>query len=312
MMLLAMVCWGSWTNTYRLARGWRLELYHFDYSVGVLLAALAAALTGGTLFGSPDWTGNLRSADAAALVWAACGGASLNIGNFLLMAGIERVGMTVAFPVSVGFALVVSTILNYLVHPLGDPVLLGAGVTLVFCAVLTNSYAYSSAHGPVQTRAGSGLAMCFAAGILFSISSPLVAKAMASARPLAPYGACVMYGTSSLAASVLLLFYLLRRPLGGVPLPLKSYLRGSAVNHGAGLAGGVIWGAGMVLSFVAAGLAGMAVSSAVGQANPLVAAVWGIFVWHEFRAAARRTHVLLALMLLLYATGLLLLALSFR
>jgi glucose uptake protein len=68
----------------------------------------------------------------------------------------------------------------------------------------------------------------------------------------------------------------------------------------------------MVLTFLAASFAGMALAGAVSQANPLVAALWGIFVWKEFRGAPRRTLRLLALMIALYGAGLLLLALSFR
>ena len=295
MMLGAMVCWGSWTNTYRLARAWPVGFFHADYALGVFLAgALAGA-------GSLD---NLRAAGSDAWFYALSGGAALNIGNYLLMAAIPRVGMTVAFPVSVGFALVVSTVLSYLVTPLGDPLLLSGGVALVFCAVLTNSLVYRSAGAKSAGSGRGGLAMCFAAGVLFSICGPLVAKALAAPRPLRPAAAALLYGSGGLVAAVPLILFLVPRPL--------EYFRGSHRNHAAGVAGGAIWGAGMVMAFLAAGLVGMAISGAIGQANPLVAAAWGIFVWHEFRGARRRTHLLLALMIALYASGLALLALSFQ
>lgn len=313
MMLATMVCWGSWTNTSRLARKWRIEFYHCDFTIGVFLAGALAVLTGGMLFRSPDFLDNLRSADGIAVACAAIGGASLCLGDFLLMAGIARVGMTVAFPVSVGFALVVSTVLSYLIQPLGDAVLLGAGVALVFCAVLTNSLAYRSTGATRKAGAPrGGLAMCFAAGVLFSISGPLVAKALAPPRPVSPYGAALLYASGCLAAVVPLMLYLTRRPLGGVPLLWKQYRAGSVREHAAGFLGGTIWGAGMVFNFLSAGLAGMAVAGAVGQANPLVAAIWGIFVWREFRGAAGRTLALLALMIALYSAGLVLLGFSFR
>lgn len=312
MMLISMVCWGSWTNTSRLARRWRIEFFHCDYAIGVMLAAVVAALTAGTLFGSPDFFDDLRAAGGDAMAWAAAGGACLNIGNFLLMAGIARVGMTVAFPVAVGFALVVGTVLSYLVHPKGDPALLFAGVALVFLAVLANSLVYRSTGTAAKAHGAGGLAMCFAAGVLFSLCGPMVAKALTAPRPLAPYGASVLYAAGSLLVTGPLLAYLLRRPIEAGPLALSGYLGGSARNHFAGLAGGIVWGAGMVLNFIAAGLAGMAVSGAVGQANPLVAAAWGIFVWREFRGAAPRTHALLALMIALYTAGLVLLSSSFE
>lgn len=311
MMLGSMICWGSWTNFSRLARRWRVEFFHHDWAWGMFLAAAAAALTGGLFFGRPNSLDNLRAAGGDAMAWAVAGGACLNVGNFLLVAGIARVGMTVAFPVAVGLSLVLSTVLSYVVHPLGDPLLLAAGVALVFGAVLTNALAYRSAGAGKPGGAG-GLAMCVAAGILFGMCGPMVAKALNAARPLAPYGAGVLYSLGSLAATLPLLAWLWRRPIGGTPLSISDYRAGTLREHVAGLAGGAVWGAGMVLNFLAAGMAGMAVSGAIGQANPLVAAAWGIFVWREFRGATPRTIALLALMIALYSAGLLLLALSFR
>jgi glucose uptake protein len=203
-------------------------------------------------------------------------------------------------------------VLSYAIRPLGDPVLLGVGVALVFCAVVTNSFVYRSAGPRKGGGSRGGLAMCFAAGVLYSMCGPLVAKALAPPRPVGSYGAALLYGAGCLVATGPLLLYLARRPLGGVPLLWKEYAGGSVREHVAGLAGGLIWGAGMVLNFLAAGLAGMAVAGAVGQANPLVAALWGIVVWREFRGASRRTMGLLALMVGLYSAGLVVLGLSFR
>ncbi len=311
MMLGSTFCWGSWTNLSRLARRWRVEFFHHDWAWGMFLAAVAAALTAGLFFGRPNFLDNLSAAGGDAIAWALAGGACLNVGNFLLVAGIARVGMTVAFPVAVGLSLVVGTVLSYLVHPLGDPLLLAAGVTLVFSAVITNALVYRAA-GAGKPGGKGGLGICLAAGILFSICGPMVAKALNAARPLAPYGAGLLYSIGSLAATAPLLALLWRRPLGDAPLTISDYRAGTLRDHAAGLAGGAIWGIGMMLNFLAAGMAGMAVSGAVGQANPLVAAAWGIFVWREFRGAKSGTVALLALMIALYSGGLVLLALSFR
>ena len=312
MMLVAMACWGSWTNTRRLARDWPLEYFHFDYAVGVCIAALTAAATGGMLFGSPDVLDDLRAATPAAAISATAAGIAVSVGNYLLMIGIARVGMTLAFPVSVGFALVVSTVLSYLIRPLGDPVLLAAGVTLVFCAVLGNSLVYRSKGSGGSGSSRSGLAICMVAGVLFSISGTLVARAMGPRLPLSGYGVSVLYaaGCWLAAASILLLASRWRKR--DAPLSATEYLRGSACNHFAGLTGGLIYGVGAITDFLAAGFAGMAVAGAVGQANPLVAALWGILVWKEFRGASRLTWKLVVLMLGLYSAGLILLGLSIR
>ena len=297
LMLLSMVCWGSWPNAYRLAPKRPLEFLHFDFSIGLLVAALVAVGVGTAGV-------DLRNADSIALVAAAAGGVVVNIGNYLLMAGVARVGLAIAFPVSVGSSLVVSALLSYLVHPLGDPVLLAAGVGLVFAAVMTNSLAYRCSGARSHGDSRGGLPMCFGAAVFFSVSGPLVAKALTTPRPLDPYGVSLVYAAGSMLAALVLVKVAVKRPWA-------NYVSGSARDHAAGLTGGVIWGCGMVLNFLAAGMVGMAVAGAIGQANPLVAALWGIFVWREFRGASRRVHLLLALMIVLYAAGLVLVGESF-
>jgi glucose uptake protein len=311
LMLVSMVCWGSWTNTWRIARRWQLEFYHCDWAVGAFLAAAVAAAVG-VRFAAPDFFHDVRDAGSMSLLCAAAGGAALNLGNFFLMAAIARVGMAVAFPIACGLALVVSTLLSYWIHPLGDAALLAGGVALVFCAVITNSLAYRSMTARAAHKPNGGLAMCLAAGVLFSICTPLAAKAFASPQPLSPYGAGVIYTAGSLVATVPLMLFLQWRPLDGDGFSLRRYVAGSRRDHAAGLAGGFIWGTAMALNYAAAAFAGMAVAGAVGQANPLVAAIWGVFIWREFRGSSRRTYVLLTVMAVLYAGGLLTLGYSFR
>ena len=38
--ILTMLCWGSWANVLKIAKGWRFELLYYDYSIGVALGAL--------------------------------------------------------------------------------------------------------------------------------------------------------------------------------------------------------------------------------------------------------------------------------
>jgi glucose uptake protein len=314
MMVAGMLCWGSWTNAHRIAHKWRVELFHWDYSFGIVLICLSAAATAGTFFGSPTFGENLLGADRTALLWAAAGGVCLNAGSLTLMVGISRVGMAVAFPIAVGLALVMGTLLSYMITPKGDPRLLGLGVALCLAAVLTNSIAYR--YRTAEDKAGRGsmsaLGICVVAGIFFTCSGPMVAKALASPKPLAPYGACVMFALGSLITAVPLLRYFMRRPIEGPPVTMTDYFAGSLRNHAAGLLGGCIWGGGMLFTFVAAGTAGMAIALAIGQANPLVAALWGVFVWKEFQGAPPRARSLLALMFALYIGGLISISLSYN
>jgi glucose uptake protein len=62
------------------------------------------------------------------------------------------------------------------------------------------------------------------------------------------------------------------------------------------------------LSFnvIASGVAGPAISYALGQGATLVAALWGLVVWREFSAAPAGTTKFLVLMLAGYTIGLVL------
>ena len=74
--------------------------------------------------------------------------------------------------------------------------------------------------------------------------------------------------------------------------------------HWFGILGGAIWMIALGMNVIASGVAGPAVSYALGQGATLVAALWGVFVWREFRGAATATKTLVALMLLGYTAGL--------
>jgi glucose uptake protein len=51
-----------------------------------------------------------------------------------------------------------------------------------------------------------------------------------------------------------------------------------------------------------------AVSYAIGQSAPMVAALWGLFVWKEFAGAGSRAKIYLGLMFAFYILAILLVA----
>ena len=63
-----------------------------------------------------------------------------------------------------------------------------------------------------------------------------------------------------------------------------------------GILGGCIWGLGTALSYIAAGKAGAAISYALGQGAPMIAALWGVFIWKEFTGSSKATNRLLGVM----------------
>jgi glucose uptake protein len=308
-LLLGMACWGSWANAHRIARHWRFELFYWDYSFGMVVFALLAAMTLGAGYGEPTWWENLLAAERATWWLAATAGAVWNVGNILLVAAITLVGIAVAFPIAVGMALVLGAISSYLVMPRGNPVLLGAGVALVFVAVIVNSLAYRAAARD-EKRSNSGLWLCVLAGLLITVPGPLVAKAFSAERALSAYGVMLLFTLGALATSAAMLPVVMRRPFNGQALHAGDYFQGTLRDHASGFVGAVVWAIGSMANFIGAEKVGVALAYSIGQANPLVAALWGVFVWKEFRGAPRRAHALLALMFLFYLAGLIVLARS--
>src|SRR5215469_2691209 len=130
MMIVTMICWGSWANTQKLCKGWRFELFYWDYVFGIVILSLIAGFTmGNTDPASADsFLSSLRSADGAHIGLALLGGAVFNVANILLVAAIALAGMSVAFPIGIGLALVIGAVLNYVLVPKGNPVLLFGGI----------------------------------------------------------------------------------------------------------------------------------------------------------------------------------------
>jgi glucose uptake protein len=317
--LVTMLCWGSWANTQKLAgRKWAFQLYYWDYAFGVLLLALVLALSMGSLgdAGRP-FLDDLAQASSASLWSAFLGGAIFNLSNILLVAAIDIAGMAVAFPIGVGLALALGVIANYMATPVGNPVLLFAGVASVVLAILVDALAYRRLPSQGQKTTGKGIAISVVAGVLMGFFYRFVAASMSSdfAHPetgkMGPYAAVVVFSAGLFISNFLWNSIVMARPFAGDPVPFSSYLRdGNARLHLVGILGGIIWSVGMSFSILASGAAGFAISYGLGQGATMVAALWGVFVWREFEQAPAGTGRLLTVMFLAYAAGLALIIVS--
>lgn len=309
---ITMLCWGSWANTQKsAAANWRFELFYWDYVLGILLTSLLVAFTlGSNGDEGRAFLDDLRQADAAQLGSALWGGVLFNAANILLGAAIAIAGMSVAFPVGIGLALVIGVFVNYLSAPVGNAALLFSGVALVMGAVLLNAVAYRRLVTATSGVSAKGLILSVVAGVLMGFFYRYVAASMATdfARPamgfLTPYTALVLFSVGVFLSNFVFNTYLIYRPFVGEPTTLGAYFRGSGRDHAIGLLGGLIWMVGMSLSILASEKAGPAISYGLGQGATVVAALWGIYIWREFRAAPKGTNLLLNAMLLCYVLGL--------
>ena len=312
MTIVSTLCWGSWANTYKLTRGYRFELFYWDYAIGIVLVSLVWALTLGSRHADgTNFLANVASADAANIGWALVGGVIFNIANLLLVAGIEMAGLAIAFPLAIGIALVVGVVLSYAIQPSGNPVVLGAGVVLALIAVVFDGKAYGALAREGSAVSRKSVVVCVVSGLLMGAFAPFVTRALTSGHALGPYSIGVFFTLGALASCFVVNVYFMKHPLVGEPVGFSGFGKARAADHLLGVAGGFVWGTGTVFNFVAASFVGVAISYAIGQAAPMVAAFWGVAVWREFRGASPRAWTYLGLMFACYAAALAVLAAAY-
>lgn len=311
--VITMLCWGSWANTQKIAGNrWRFEFFYWDYVIGIVLISILSAFTLGSIgeYGR-SFVNDLQQADAANIRGAFIGGVVFNAANILLVAAISIAGMAVAFPVGIGLALILGVLINYQASQKGDFTFLLVGVLLVAAAIVLNAVAYGKVNKAKAASPKKGLLLALAAGILMSFFYRFVAASMdlenfhqPAAGKMTPYTAVFIFSLGILVSNLLFNTILIKKPLSGTPGTYTEYFSGAFALHIPGLIGGIIWGIGNSFNLVAAGKAGAAVSYGLGQGATLVAALWGVFVWKEFKGSTSNVSTLLGIMFLCFIAGL--------
>ena len=311
MTIMSAICWGSWANTFKGTKNYRFELFYWDYAVGIFLISVILAFTMGSLHNdATSFLNNLQSADKINILWALIGGIIFNAANLLLVAAIDMAGMSVAFPVGIGIALVVGVVLSYALQPKGNPLLLALGVLCAIAAVIMDGKAYAELSASGRAVSRKSIIVCIISGILMGLFPPFVTRALTTGAALGPYSIAVIFTFGALISCFGINVYFMKRPLVGDPVRFADFFKATPRDHILGLLGGAIWGTGTVFNFVAASFTGAAISYALGQSAPMVAALWGLFVWKEFVGANAKAHRFLGLMFLFYVLAIALVASS--
>ncbi|MDR1347258.1 MAG: GRP family sugar transporter [Prevotellaceae bacterium] len=317
---ITMLCWGSWGNTQKLAgKTWRYELFYWDYTIGILIFAVIMAFTLGSIGDSGrSFIDDIQQVESSNMISAFIGGVIFNASNILLAASVSIAGMAVAFPLGVGLALVLGVFINYFGAPKGDLLLLFTGVALIVIAIICNGIASGkNKSGETNQAAKKGILLAAVAGILMSFFYRFVASAMDlnnfeyPAHGLAtPYTAFLIFAAGIFVSNFLFNTFVMKKPFVGEKVTYKQYFSGKFGTHLVGIFGGCVWALGTLFSYIAAGKAGTAISYALGQGAPMIAAIWGIFIWKEFSKVNRSVNYLLAVMFLFFIAGLSFIVLS--
>jgi glucose uptake protein len=306
-----MLCWGSWQNTQVLVKGWRFELYYWDYVIGILVVSLIMAFT----FGSIGTQGrgfieDLQQSGLENILYALFGGFIWSTGTLLIVAGIAIAGMSVAFPIGGGIGWIFGIITSYLVRPEGNPVFLFIGTAFILGAIIINMVSYKRMAKTNKKAPMKGIVISVLAGVCLAFFYSFVARSLdtdftlASMGKLTPYTAAVFFSVGALVSAMVFNPILMAKPVQGSPVGFKDYFKGTFREHSAGILGGLIFGLGNSLSFMAANAASPAISYALSNGAVIVAALWGILYWKEFRSAPKGTNLMLAFMFVCYLIGL--------
>ncbi len=322
--VISMICWGSWANTQKLAaKNWRFELFYWDLTLGLLLTAALAAFTFGSIGdeGRP-FLEDLAQADARSILNAMLGGIVWNLGNILLVAAIAVAGMSVGFPIGGGIAWILGIVVNFILviadkgEPEGNVYLLFGGVIVIVAAIYLSMLSYRRLAKEQKKPSAKGILLSVAAGLLIAFFYGLVVKSLdnsfvtGGAGKLTPFSGVFFFALGITVSTPIFNPIFMRFPVEGERVRMKEYFRGNFSTHLVGVLGGLIWMTGMVVSFMSAGASNPAISYALSNAAPVVAILWGVLIWKEFRGAPKGTNTLLVTMFLLFLVGLVLITMS--
>ncbi len=321
---ISMICWGSWANTMKLAsKSWRFELFYWDLTLGLLLTATLAAFTAGSL-GTEGRTfiQDLAQANGPSIGNAMLGGIVWNLGNILLTAAIAVAGMSVGFPIGGGLAWILGIGFNFILvlidkgSPGRNALLLFTGVAVIIAAIYLSMLSYRRLAREQKRPSTKGILLSVGAGLLIAFFYGLVVKSLdhsfiaGGSGNLTPFTGVFFFAVGVAVSTPVFNPFFMRYPVEGEPVRMKEYFKGDFKTHLTGITGGFIWMFGMVVSFMSAGAANPAISYALSNAAPVVAILWGIFIWKEFREAPRGTNTLLTFMFVLFLIGLVLITMS--
>jgi glucose uptake protein len=349
LLIIALICWGSWANTLKLAGKWRFELYYYDFTLGFAVLAVVAAFTGGSLnSGELTFQDNFLITGYRNMAYVIAAGVVFNLGNMLLAATIAVSGMALAFTVTFATALVVATAWFFIFEATTGFLVPLCGAGLLLAALVMGAAAYSnyliarseaareaakseaakkdvSQPGGRSKRTKStrsrglilALTLGVAGGIALGLFRPLLDVGSQGDGGVAPYGAALLFAAGVLVSTVILNPFFLNFPVAGDPIGFVDYFKGTGKQHALGILGGVIAGVAFLAGMLALN-APLAIrtaampSYALSQGAPVLAVAWGLLVWREFKSAGQRSKLLFQFMWVLLAIGIGLLALARR
>ncbi len=328
LLIFGMLCLGLWANAFK-ATGpkWRFELFYFDFAIGVVIASVVLALTVGSLgFDGFSFLDDIRLAGKRQELFGFLAGGVFNLGNMLLLAAVSIAGMSVAFPLAMGFGLIIAGLWNFAMNPGGSVTFLALGAIMLLGAIVLGAMAAkASAAGEPATAASVGSAvrvktkpkkkssakvifLSLAGGLFLGSFPPLIQLGRAGENGLGPYSMGFFFALGVLFSTFVFSLFFMNLPVQGEPIDIADFFRAKFHLHALGFLGGIVWYSGMLSVLIVNRLeppAAVQTSLSFGlpQAGIVVAALCGLLLWREFATSGASVKIRVGLMLFLVAIG---------
>jgi glucose uptake protein len=214
--------------------------------------------------------------------------------------------------------------------------MLSFGTAIIVLAIIVDALAYR-AYGLSKVEAAAkkgrskstrlqvsikGVYLSLVSGILMGSFFPLVERGqmpvIPNDPPLTPYFVVFVFSLGVFFSTLIFNLFFMNLPVEGEPVEILEYFQGTLKQHVLGILGGVIWCAGFISNFVAAGVVegparvGPAISYGIGQGATMVSALWGLLVWKEFAGASSKVRIMITAMLILFVVGLVMVSMASR
>ncbi len=330
LMILSLLCLGSWANFFKLAGKWRFELFYFDFAIGFALTALVLGFTLGSMgFDGFSVMDDLAHTGKRQWMYAGLAGLVFNFGNMLLLAAVSVAGMAVAFTVGLGISIVLAMTVGRINGASVSTPYLAIGAVLVLIAVVCDGIAYGSvmrarraallAENKKRASRGAtalkGMILSVIAGLVMAAMYPLLGRATPPEVGLGPFALILLVAMAVFGSTIVFNIFFMNLPVEGEPLEFMDYFKGGLKAHLLGFLGGLVCCAGMVAGWMAGGVPAAAqvsrpVSLALSQGGIVLVSLWGLLAWRELRSASGAGKTAGFLSVLLLAGGLVLLAIS--
>ena len=302
LLVLSVLFLVLWPNLFKAAGAkWRFELFSIDFAIGVILVAIIAAYTLGTLGADLGFGDSMLVAGRRAEVMAVAAGAVFAFANMLYFGTIAMMGLSngtlLTFSV---FGCCVG-----LLHMGGGHVLTSFLSAVVFLAGAAATYlSAKSARGmstapTAATRPGGskksappmplsmkGTITGILAGLTFAAVWPVLSSAQTEELGIGAYGGVLMAAIGVVVATFFLDFFFLNISLEGGRISYANYLDGTIRNHALGAASGAAFTAGALAIYTAkTGTVTVPVFEAwsIPFAAALIAVGTGVFFWQKLQ-----------------------------